>query len=195
MTSERSATVSFSDTLTPTQSDHSPLPKNTAALLVASEQFGASSHIVSAATEVNRNRVGLMVDKVETAIGPLDGERITILGITYKAGTDDLRDSPAIPIIEELHKRGAELILYDPEGMPNAAIRLPWLKAVESLTEAIAGARAAVILTEWPEFGEMDPRSVDVEILVDLRNMYTPADFDGTRTTYVSVGRRNSVPR
>lgn len=172
------------------------LPKDTAALLAASERFGASSYVVSAATRVNRDRTGIMIDKIARPFdGDLEGKELVVLGVTYKAGTDDLRDSPAVRIIAELHARGAKVTLYDPQGMQQATSLFPWIGTVESLTEAIAVGSSAIILTEWPEFGRLDPMSLALDHLIDLRNMYSPSDFDGATTLYVSVGRRNSVPR
>lgn len=171
------------------------LPKDTAAFLAVSERFGSSSHVVTAATRVNRDRIALMADKIERAIGDdLTGRRISVLGVTFKAGTDDVRDSPAVPIIEMLHKRGAIITLFDPQGMHAAATLFPWANQATSLSEAIAASPTAVIVTEWPEFAQMDPSTLDIEHLIDLRNMYRPTEFDGKRTLYVSIGRRDSVP-
>jgi len=172
------------------------LPKDTAALLAVSERFGSSSHIVGAATRVNRDRTQLMVDKIaQTLGGDLTEVRVTVLGITYKAGTDDLRDSPAVPIVQLLHDRGATITLFDPQGMQAAEKRFPWLGLAPTLDAALAASPVAVIVTEWPEFGELDPTSLRIDHLIDLRNMYSPADFDDARTVYTSVGRRSSVPR
>ncbi len=172
------------------------LPKDTAALLAASERLGASSHVVTAATRVNRDRIQLMVDKIERAVGgDLAGAHVTVLGITFKAGTDDLRDSPAVPIVQELHERGTMITLFDPQGMAVARERFPWLELAPTLDAALAASPTAVILTEWPEFSQLDPTSLRLDHLIDLRNMYTPTDFDDTRTVYTSVGRRSSVPR
>lgn len=172
------------------------LPKDTAALLAVSERFGASSHVVTAATRVNRDRIPLMVDRIAQAVGgDLADARVTVLGITYKAGTDDVRDSPAVPIVDELHRRGAIVTLFDPQGMRAAEELFPWLELAPTLDDALAASPSAVIVTEWPEFGELDPMSLGLNHLIDLRNMYSPANFDDTRTVYTSVGRRSSVPR
>jgi UDPglucose 6-dehydrogenase len=169
-------------------------PKDTQALLHTSQVHGAPSRLVAAAVDVNRNRVRWMADKIESAIGgTVLGKRIAILGLTFKANTDDLRESPAIYIIQDLVGRGARIVAYDPEGMDRARKVLPTIEYADDSCSAIDGADVLVIATEWPEFSTLDLNEVGnrlaAPIVVDLRNLYEPADAAAAGLRYHSIGR------
>ncbi len=169
-------------------------PKDTQALLHTSQVHGAPSRLVAAAVDVNRNRVRSMADKVAAAIGDsVLNKRIAVLGLTFKANTDDLRESPAIYIIQDLVGRGANVVAYDPEGMDRARQVLPAIEYADDACSAIDGADALLIATEWPEFSTLDLDRVKSElaapIVVDLRNLYEPADAAQAGLRYHSIGR------
>jgi len=170
-------------------------PKDTQALLHTSQIHGAPSRLVAAAVDVNRNRVRTMADKIASAVGSgLPGKRIAVLGLTFKANTDDLRESPAIYIIQDLVGRGAHVVAYDPEGMENARLALPGIEYAPDACTAVDGADALVIATEWPEFSTLDLASVrdrlTSPVVVDLRNLYEPAHAAEVGLRYHSIGRR-----
>ena len=169
-------------------------PKDTQALLHTSQVHGAPSRLVAAAVDVNRNRVRSMADKVAAAIGDsvLD-KRIAVLGLTFKANTDDLRESPAIYIVQDLVGRGAKIVAFDPEGMDRARRVLPTIEYADDAWSAIDDADALVIATEWPEFSTLDldrlKTRLAAPVVVDLRNLYEPTDAAEAGLRYHSIGR------
>jgi len=169
-------------------------PKDTLALLKTSEQFDSPTRIVEAVVAVNESRKRAMGRKVIAALGgDASGKKVALLGLTFKPNTDDMRDSPSIAIAQTLADAGATLAAYDPEGMEQARPLMPGVAMAESPYEAIEGADAVVIVTEWDAF-----RALDIErikglvrspVLVDLRNIYEPGEMRAAGFTYVSVGR------
>ncbi|MEN6542683.1 UDP-glucose/GDP-mannose dehydrogenase family protein [Parvibaculum sp.] len=170
-------------------------PKDTLALVRTAQQFGAPIHIVETVVEVNTKRKLKMVDKViEACGGSVDGKTIAVLGLTFKPETDDMRDAPSLDIVPGLIARGARIRAHDPQGMKEAKHLLP-----ESITycdgpyDAGKGADAVVIITEWNAYRALDlPRlkqALKAPVLIDLRNIYEPAEVARQGFTYVSVGR------
>ncbi len=173
-------------------------PKDTLALLKTAEQFGTEVSIVEAVVESNDNRKAAMGDKVLAALdGEVAGKTVGILGLTFKADTDDMRDSPAIDIIRKLTAAGVKVRAYDPEGMDQAK-KIDGLGA-EDITycadvySAIDGADAMVIVTEWKPFRALDLDAVKARlaspVMVDLRNLYSRKDVEERGFKYVAVGR------
>ena len=174
-------------------------PKDTQALLHESRTHGAPSRIVAAAVDVNHNRRSKMIDKVVNALGgTVAGLDIGTLGVTFKANTDDLRESPAIEIIRGLIGLGALVRAYDPQGMERAGEVLPSVTFVRDPYEAARNADGLIILTEWSEFATLDLSRIKAElrtpVIVDLRNLYEPADVASTGLAYYSVGRMPAAP-
>jgi UDPglucose 6-dehydrogenase len=176
------------------------LPKDTQALLHTSRMYGMQSRIVSAAFEVNRRRADRMRAKIETAVEvPLDQARIAILGLTFKANTDDLRESPSVEIVKRLLDAGADISAYDPQGMDRARTLLPaTVELATSPVEAMQDADAVVIATEWGEFATLDLEEVAAalngSVLIDLRNLYDPEQVVAAGLHYVSLGRPVAGP-
>ena len=173
-------------------------PKDTQALLRTSHVFGAPSRIVAAAVDVNITRRRRMADKIAAAAGgSLTGVKVAALGLAFKANTDDLRESPAIEIIRSLIGLGAEMRVFDPEAMDNARTQLPGVTFAQDAYEAMAGADLLLILTEWPQFAELDLDRVhqilDRPVIVDTRNLYAPERVAATGLTYHSIGRPTAV--
>jgi UDPglucose 6-dehydrogenase len=175
-------------------------PKDTEALLHTGNVHGSPSRIVAAAVDVNRNRRASMVERIVRHLGgDVNGTKIGVLGITYKANTDDLRESPAVEIVRGLVGHGAEISIYDPQGMPDAASVVTGVSYATDAYAAIDGAAAAVILTEWPEFGSLNLAHVKTllaaPLIIDLRNMYATEDMQAAAIEYHSIGRPSSVAR
>lgn len=170
------------------------LPKDVQALVQTSRGFGAGSRIVGAALDVNTERVARMVDRVATAAGGLDDRTVALLGLTFKADTDDLRESPAMYIVRELLRREATVRVYDPQGMDGARRELgdAVTYAVDEY-DAASGADVVVIATEWKQFGSMSlPKLSDAlraPVVVDLRNMWDPAAMAAAGFRYHAIGR------
>lgn len=169
-------------------------PKDTLALLKTAEDYEAPVTIVTATVDANNNRKHAMVDRVVKACGgDVSGKTIGILGLTFKPNTDDMRDSPSLEIIPALQKRGARIRAYDPEGRHQAEPMLPGVEFAEGPYEAVDGAAAVVLITEWNEFRALDLRRIKANlaepVFVDLRNVYIPAEMKELGFSYSSIGR------
>ena len=169
-------------------------PKDTAAFVRIAEEAGAPSAIVDAVLRTNTARKAAMVDKIVQACGgSVAGKTVAVLGVTFKPNTDDVRESPSLVILPELMERGATLRAFDPAGMAEARALLDGVVWCNDSYEAMAGADALVILTEWNEFRALDlqrARSLlRTPLVVDLRNIYGPAEMASAGLRYVSIGR------
>jgi UDPglucose 6-dehydrogenase len=128
------------------------LPKDTLALLATAKAAGVDFATLEAAVTTNRHQPHRVVDRIRQEVGTLDGAAIGLLGLTFKAGTNDLRDSPALVVAQLLAQEGARLTAYDPcvsDNRPNIAV-------LDSAAEVAGDADLLVVLTEWPEFTELD---------------------------------------
>ena len=175
-------------------------PKDTLALLKTAEDYDAPTRIVEAVVKVNETRKRAMGRKVLDALGGADqarGRKVALLGLTFKPNTDDMRDSPAIAVAQTLTDAGVEVAAYDPEGMELAKPLMPQVTMCSSPYEAIEGADAIAIVTEWDAFRALDLGRVKQlaksPVLVDLRNIYRPEDMEARGFAYISVGRGNVV--
>ncbi|MEM6267023.1 MAG: UDP binding domain-containing protein, partial [Pseudomonadota bacterium] len=171
-------------------------PKDTLALLKTSEDFDSPTRIVEAVVKVNDSRKRAMGRKVLEALGGADaarGKKAALLGLTFKPNTDDMRDSPAIAIAQTLTDAGVEVAAYDPEGMEIAAPLMPEVTMCDDPYQAIEGADAVAIVTEWDAFRALDLHRVkelaNEHVLVDLRNIYNPDDMRAAGFEYASIGR------
>jgi UDPglucose 6-dehydrogenase len=169
-------------------------PKDTQALVHTGNIHGSPSRIVSSAVDVNRNRRSAMIERIVKDLGGnISGRSLAALGITFKANTDDLRDSPAVEIVRGLVGLGATVTVYDPQGMDGATSLLSGVTYATDSYSALEGADAAVILTEWPEFGSLNLVRVRTLLaspkIIDLRNLYSPKDMEAAGIEYHSVGR------
>jgi UDPglucose 6-dehydrogenase len=174
-------------------------PKDTQALLHESRAHGAPSRIVAAAVDVNHNRKSKMIDKIVAALGgEVAGLDIGVLGVTFKANTDDLRESPAIDIIRGLIGRGASVRSYDPQGMERASEVLPSVTFMQGPYDVAQDADGLVIATEWSEFATLDldriRNTLRIPTIIDLRNLYEPDDVVSAGLAYHSVGRLPALP-
>jgi len=167
-------------------------PKDTLALLKTSQDSGAPARIVEAVVAVNEARKLKMAEKIANAFGGVKGKTIAVLGLTFKPGTDDMRDAPSLVIVPELQKQGAAIRAYDPEGMKEA-VKLLDIDLRKNAYDALDGADGVVILTEWNEFRALDTARMKAllkrPLMVDLRNIYRPSQMEAAGFTYVSVGR------
>jgi UDPglucose 6-dehydrogenase len=130
---------------------------------------------------------------VQACGGSVRGMTIAILGVTFKPNTDDVRDSPSLVIIPALQAEGATVRAHDPEGMETAGRELPNVAWCEDMYDAMAGADGLVVLTEWNAFRALDLERVRKllrrPIVVDLRNIYEPAEMIAAGFSYSSIGR------
>jgi UDPglucose 6-dehydrogenase len=169
-------------------------PKDTLALLKTSQDYDAPQRIVEAVVAVNDNRKRAMGRKIIAAMGgEVRGKTVAVLGLTFKPNTDDMRDSPAISVIQALQDAGATVKAYDPEGHEQARPMLPDIEYCEGPYQAIEGADALAILTEWDAFRALDfarvKKLLKSPVLVDLRNIYNRTDVEAAGFSYTGIGR------
>ena len=169
-------------------------PKDTLALLKTAQDFDAPQRIVEAVVAVNDNRKRAMGRKIIAAMGgDVRGKTIAILGLTFKPNTDDMRDSPAISIIQTLQDGGANVRAYDPEGMEQARLVLDNVTYCDSPYGAMEGADAAALVTEWNALRALDLARVKsllaTPIFVDLRNVYRRDEVEAAGLSYTGIGR------
>jgi len=169
-------------------------PKDNLALVRTARDAGSPIKIVEAVVEINERRKVQMAEKVITACGgSVEGKTISVLGLTFKPNTDDMRDSPSLVVIPELQKAGATIRAYDPQGMKEAREMMEGVTYCDGPYETMEGADALVIVTEWNAFRALDLKRVksllSAPILVDLRNIYNVDEMRDAGFTYYSVGR------
>jgi UDPglucose 6-dehydrogenase len=170
-------------------------PKDTLALLRSAQDFGVSLRVVEETVSANSARKRRMALKVVGALGgSVEGLTIAVLGLSFKPETDDIRESPAIPLIESLERGGATIRAYDPVAMERAAAVFESVKLCETAYDAAQGAHAVVIVTDWAEFKTLDLKHLhDVmagDVLVDLRNIIASAHADAAGLRLTNVGRQ-----
>jgi UDPglucose 6-dehydrogenase len=172
-------------------------PKDTVALLKTGQDNAAPLRVVEAVVAVNDARKRAMARKVANALGgEMRGKTIAVLGLTFKPNTDDMRESPSIPLITALQDMGAKVRAYDPAGMEQAKNVIGNVAFCRDAYACAEGASALVIVTEWEQFRALDfARLKDVmerPVLVDLRNIYRPEEAARHGFAYESVGRPKS---
>ncbi len=169
-------------------------PKDTRALAWTARRLNRPIGIVESVIEENEVRKNQMIDKIIAACGgSVAGLRIAVLGLAFKGGTDDTRESPALVIVPALQERGADIIAYDPAAMDMASKHLRDLRWAQDSLSALEGADLAVILTEWDDFRRLDLKAVAAALrrplLIDLRNLFDPETAAEAGLDYVSIGR------
>ncbi|MBS0259209.1 MAG: UDP-glucose/GDP-mannose dehydrogenase family protein [Proteobacteria bacterium] len=169
-------------------------PKDTLALAKTAQDYDAPVRLIETTIAINDNRKRAMGRKVINAVGgDVRGKKIAVLGLTFKPNTDDMRDSPAIAIIQTLQDGGAKVVGYDPEGMANARHLMEDIDYAAGPYEAAEDADAVVIVTEWNQFRALDlPRLKAImkhPVLVDLRNIYRTDEVAAHGFIYAAVGR------
>ena len=176
-------------------------PKDVAAFRSVAEQMGVDFNLLSEVEKINGNQKKRFLGKVRSALWTLRGKRLAVLGLSFKGGTDDIRESPAMDLVEMLLAEGCAVVAYDPAAMKRAALELPasaQLRYAESVDDAVQDADAALILTDWEEFARLDldrlHGALRYPIVVDGRNLYDPKTMMERGFTYLSIGRAAATP-
>ena len=169
-------------------------PKDTEALTHMARKAGVSCDIVDAAIAVNARQRLHMVEKIEGLWeGGVEGKCIAIAGLAFKPNTDDMREAPAITIIEKLKEKGATVRAYDPEAMENARQEISEITYCSDVYDAARGADALVVMTEWNQFRNLDldrlKELLNEPVLADLRNVYDRQRVLEKGFRYLCVGR------
>ncbi|MEK7314470.1 MAG: UDP-glucose/GDP-mannose dehydrogenase family protein [Deltaproteobacteria bacterium] len=173
------------------------LPKDTSAIVNVAKGLGYDFKIVSAVIEVNRAQREFSLQKIAHAASGLKGKTFAVLGLTFKPNTDDVRESPAIDIVNGIVKGGGKVRAYDPVGMANAkGVLSQDVVYCASSYDAAKGADCLVVVTEWNEFRKLDMETIKGclknPVVVDLRNVYEPEEMKRLGFGYVGVGRRRA---
>jgi UDPglucose 6-dehydrogenase len=173
-------------------------PKDCRALVRTAEEAEAPLAIVDTVLRVNEARKRRMAERIDTICGGVAAKTIAALGLTFKPNTDDMRDSPSLAILPALAASGARVRAFDPEGMAEATKLMPGLDYCADAYEAMAGADALVLITEWNAFRGLDLVRVKAllrrPLVIDLRNIYTQEEMRAAGLEYHSIGRRAPSP-
>lgn len=172
-------------------------PKDTLALVKTAQDFGSPMRLIETTVAINDNRKRAMGRKVIAACdGNVRGKKIAVLGLTFKPNTDDMRDAPAITIIQALLDGGADVHVFDPEGMEAAKAVLGPVTYGKNPYEIATGAEAIVVVTEWDEFRALDFRRLKQEmkapVIVDLRNIYKSDEMAKYGFSHFPIGKRKA---
>jgi UDPglucose 6-dehydrogenase len=176
-------------------------PKDVAAFRSVAEQMGVDFSLLTEVEKINVNQKKRFLGKVRSALWTLRGKRLAVLGLAFKGDTDDIRESPAIDLVEMLLGEGCMIVAFDPAAMERAKAELPptaQMRYVESIEAAAADADALLILTDWKEFAQMDLAKLHAAmrypIVIDGRNLYDPNEMMDNGFTYLSIGRPAATP-
>lgn len=173
------------------------LEKDLRSLISQFQDAGEEAPLLEAALYINQRQRHLVVSKLKESLGDLKGKKIAVLGLAFKPGTDDLRDTHTLPVIEQLVFAGAEVTVHDPmltliSWPRQMSAFLPDLRWASSPYEAAEGKDALLILTAWPEYRDLDPAKLKSclanPLVVDGRNLFEPAAMAAQGIDYLGVG-------
>ena len=168
-------------------------PKDLTAFRAQAARLGYEFRLLDEVVRINDEALESAVGKIREVLWNLEGKRIAVLGLAFKPGTDDIRESPALRLVEMLMRAGANVVGHDPWANANAVAELPGLEVADDPYQAADGAHCIVIATEWPEFAGLDlARLKGVlthPIVVDCRNLFAPDVMADSGLIYVPTGR------
>jgi UDPglucose 6-dehydrogenase len=163
--------------------------------------MGVDFSLLGEVEKINAQQKRRFLSKVRSALWTLRGKRLAVLGLSFKGETDDVRESPAIDLVEMLLAEGCCVVAYDPAAMERAKLELPLSAAMNYADNAYSAAQdadALLILTDWTEFAALDlaklHKALRYPIVVDGRNLFDPAEMQKHGFTYMSVGRPAVAP-
>jgi len=171
-------------------------PKDVAAFSWVAQQQGLNFQILDEVRKINENQQEVFFNKVKSALWTLRGKKLAVLGLAFKGGTDDIRESPAIVVIRKLIEAGCMITAYDPVAMDKTIAVLPSSASMQYASDpytAAADADALLILTDWVDFSCLDlarlKETLRFPIVIDGRNLYKPSNMVDHGFTYISMGR------
>jgi UDPglucose 6-dehydrogenase len=174
-------------------------PKDVSALKMLAGNTGYHFQLLTAVIEVNELQKRRVVGKLEKHLGSLIGKRVALLGLAFKPDTDDMREASSLVLAARLQGEGAEVVAYDPVAAERAAGLLGSVEMAGSATEALEGADAAVLVTEWKEFAELDwaaaAERMNRALVVDGRNFLDPEALSAAGFEYEGIGRTVDSPK
>ncbi|MGO8718279.1 MAG: nucleotide sugar dehydrogenase [Acidobacteriaceae bacterium] len=171
-------------------------PKDLTAFRSMAAEYGIDFSLLGAIERINELQPLRFLEKVRNALGGLEGKHLAVLGLAYKGGTDDVRESPAMRLVQLILAEGASIVAYDPAAMTRAQEVLPpspTLRYAANELETAADADALLVLTDWPQFLALDlkafSRTLRQPLLIDGRNLFAPEDVVRQGLMYLSIGR------
>jgi UDPglucose 6-dehydrogenase len=168
-------------------------PKDVQAFIHLSASVGVDFDILKAAERVNKQRIERFLDKINKALWVVKGKRIAVLGLAFKANTDDIRFAPALDVVKKLLDEGAQLHATDPEAIAGTRKQFPQIAYHDDPYEALRDADAALVCTEWDIFKKIDweraGKSMARKLVIDGRNLYSPKRMRDLGFEYYSFGR------
>jgi UDPglucose 6-dehydrogenase len=168
-------------------------PKDLQAFVHLAGTVGVDFDILKAAERVNKQRIERFFEKVRRALWVVKGKRVAVLGLAFKANTDDIRFSPALEVVKELLRQGAQVQATDPEAISKAKALFPAASYHEDSYDALRDAEAALVCTEWDAFRDLDweraGKLMARRLIIDGRNLYSPSRMRGLGFEYHSFGR------
>jgi UDPglucose 6-dehydrogenase len=169
------------------------LPKDIQAFIRLGEKAGADVSLLKDAECINKRRIDRFLSKARHALWTLKDKRIGILGLAFKPGTDDIRFAPSIDLIRRLTQEGAEIRAYDPEAMEKSKVLIPAIHYCDTAYQAADGADAVMIVTEWPQFRDLDWRAVEKSmarpLILDGRNLLNSEQMRALGFEYQGIGK------
>ena len=168
-------------------------PKDTISLKQLAGNTGYHFQLLTAVIEVNELQKRRVINKLKKHLGQLSGKRIALLGLAFKPDTDDMREASSLVLAARLQGEGAYVAAYDPVAEERARELLPTVELCDSAQSALAGADAAILVTEWPAFRELDwseiAKTMATPLVVDGRNFLDPATVRAAGLAYEGIGR------
>jgi len=176
-------------------------PKDLRAFMYLARENGVDCGLLQEVENINLQRVALFVKKVRDAVWVLQGKKIAVLGLAFKGGTDDIRESPALSIVKALLEEGARLRVHDPQAMEATQKELPRqagrLEYCSSAYDAARESQALLILTDWKEYRELDlarlHQLMEVPVIIDGRNLLDPEAVRSAGFEYLDIGRSSGT--
>ena len=172
------------------------LPKDIRALQARVSELGLdrTMSFLHEIDQINLRRRERVVDLVKSVLHELPDKKIAVLGATFKPNSDDVRDSPALDVAAQLYNAGADVSVYDPQGMPNSAKRFPRLTYAPTIEDCLESAEIVLLLTEWTEFRDLDPETVSTFVsrkrILDGRNVLDETKWERAGWEFYALGRR-----
>ena len=168
-------------------------PKDTKAIISTADKFKANLSVIKSVIKSNENRSHILLNRIYSILkNKINNKKITFLGVTFKANTDDMRDSSSLTIIPALSKKGAKIRYYDPTGKKDDFEKIKNVNFENSITKSIEGTDLVIVHTEWNDFKSINFKKLvkgKKFIIYDMRNIYSPEKIKSQGFKYFSVGR------
>ncbi|WP_440678188.1 UDP-glucose dehydrogenase family protein [Candidatus Pelagibacter sp. HIMB1611] len=167
-------------------------PKDTKAIVSTADKFKSNLSVIKSVIKSNQNRSDLLLKRLHSIIKKFNNKKVSVLGVTFKANTDDMRDSSSLKIIPYLSKKGAKIKYYDPTGSKKEFNNLKNVEYANSIQNCISGSDIIIIHTEWNDFKSINFRKLSKNkrlIIYDMRNIFSPTKIEKLGIKYFGIGR------